>query len=154
METKKPITESKSMNQTSYTFSFESNKTPKAIFKTLLDVKKWWVGFHEETILGSSKELNDIFSFKAGSGMHYTIQKLVELIPNKRMAWLVTESNLSYLESPSEWEQTRICFDISQEQNKTKITFTHEGLVPDIECYNACTNSWSNYLNVLKNKLS
>lgn len=136
-----------------FTYSFTSSKTPSAIFEFLLHIEQWWSGKYEETIKGKSEKVNDEFTFKAGGGAHYSKQKLVELIPNKKIAWLVTDSKLSFLSDTSEWIGTKICFDISKEDNKTKVTFTHDGLVPEIECYDACSVGWTQYMEQLKNKL-
>jgi hypothetical protein len=97
--------------------------------------------------------MGDEFSFLAGGGMHFCKQKLIELIPNKKIVWLVTESNLSFLENPKEWENTKLIFDISEKENKTKVTFTHKGLEPQIECYDGCSNAWTQYFQNLENTL-
>ena len=141
------------MKKDSFTKSFSSSKTSEEVFKTLLNVEQWWSGFYGETIKGKSKEVNDEFTFNAGGGAHYSKQKLIELIPNKRVVWLVTDSKLNFLSDTSEWNDSRICFDISAEKNKTMVTFTHDGLVPGIECYNDCSGGWTKYLGKLKNEL-
>lgn len=141
------------METKNFTYNFESTKSPDTIFSLLLDVKKWWSGFYEETIIGDSKKPNDVFSFKAGGSMHYTVQKLVEVIPNKKIVWLVTESNLSFLKETDEWNGTKIRFDIVDTGNNTKVTFTHEGLVPQFECYGACSSAWTDYMQQLENTL-
>ena len=136
-----------------YTFSLESSDTSKNIFDTLLNVRSWWIGLYSETIKGDTKKLNDEFTFSAGNGVHYSKQKLVELIPDKKIVWLVTDSNLNFLEKPNEWTGTKICFEISKKGNKSQITFTHQGLVPKIECYNSCSSAWTQYLENLAKKL-
>ncbi len=136
-----------------FTYSFTSSKTPAAVFELLLHIDQWWSGQYEETIKGKSEKVNDEFTFHAGGGAHYSKQKLAELIPNKKIVWLVTDSNLSFLSDTGEWTGTKICFDISMEDNKTKVTFTHDGLVPEIECYDACSGGWTKYLEQLKKKL-
>ena len=100
------------MKQENFTYRFTSSKTPREVFNLLLDAGKWWSGFYEETIEGKSKELNDEFTFKAGGGAHYSKQKLTELIPDKKIAWLVTDSNLTFLSDTGEWTGTRFGFDI------------------------------------------
>lgn len=152
---KKDFTATKNINmkKENFAYSFKSSKTPEDIFELLLDVEQWWSGLYEETIKGKSHKLNDEFSFKAGSGAHYSKQKLIELIPNKRIVWLVTDSKLNFLSDPSEWTNTKICFDISKEEDKTIVTFTHDGLTPQIECYNDCSGAWASYLENLKKKL-
>ena len=141
------------MKKDSYTNSFTSSKTSEEVFDVLLNVQQWWSGFYEETIKGKSKRVDDEFIFKAGGGAHYSKQKLIELIPNKKIVWLVTDSKLNFLNNASEWTGSKICFDISANNNKTKVTFTHDGLVPQIECYNDCSGGWSKYLGKLKNDL-
>ena len=137
-----------------FTYSFTSSKTPAAVFELLLHIDQWWSGQYEETIKGKSEKINDEFTFRAGGGAHYSKQKLVELIPNRKIVWLVTDSTLSFLSDTGEWTGTRICFDISTDDNKTKVTFTHDGLIPDIECYDACSGGWTKYLEQLKKKLN
>src|ERR1700748_628582 len=100
------------MKKENFVYSFTSSKTPDAIFPLLLDVEQWWSGLYGETIKGKSHQLNDEFSFEAGGGMHYSNQKLIELIPDRRIAWLVTDSNLTFLSDPGEWTNTKIGFDI------------------------------------------
>lgn len=136
-----------------YTYSFTTSKSPNEIFELLLNIDKWWSGIYEETITGSSQKPNDEFSFSAGGGMHFSKQKLVDLIPDKKIVWQVMESNLSFLENPKEWENTKLIFDILVTENGTRVIFTHEGLKPQIECYDQCSNAWTQYLHNLKNKL-
>ena len=137
----------------SFSFSFRSSKSADTIFELLLNIDKWWSGFYSETISGKSRAIDDEFTFSAGGGLHNTKQKLVELIPNKKIVWLVTESNLLFLNDTNEWTNTMIRFDISADVNKTTVTFTHDGLVPQIECYDQCSSAWSQYLEQLQEKL-
>lgn len=142
------------VNNPGFSYSFTSSKTPSEVFDLLLHIDKWWSGLYAESITGESKAVGDEFSFRAGEGMHYSKQKLVELIPDKKIVWQVTESNLRFLHDQNEWANTKLCFDLSAEEGKTKITFTHVGLLPQIECYDSCSNAWTQYLTNLKANLS
>ena len=137
-----------------YTFNFVTHKSPKEIFNLLLDINKWWSGIHKETITGNSKKLNDEFSFSAGGGVHYTMQKLIELVPNTKIVWKVTDSNLSFLDNPKEWKNTKLVFDILEKEEKTHVQFTHIGLEPQIECYDSCSTAWAKYFQNLEEKLN
>jgi len=121
-------------------------KSPADVFSTLLNVRAWWSGLFDESFEGNSEKLGDEFSFRAGDGAHYTNQKLIELIPDKKVAWLVTEANLSFVDKTDEWKGTKFGFEISEEDNKTKVVFTHTGLVPEFECYDACAPEWTQYV--------
>ncbi len=138
------------MTNQNFQYSFSTSKNTSEVFAHLINPKKWWVGLFGETIEGKSEEINDAFSFRAGDGVHYSNQKLLELVANKKIVWLVTESNLSFLKNTNEWVGTKICFDIEQVGDKTKITFIHDGLVPQIECYNGCSSAWTQYLQNLQ----
>ena len=141
------------MKNQDFQYSLTTSIKQNEVFAYLLNPKNWWVGLFGETIEGNSKDINDEFSFRAGDGVHYSNQKLVELDTDKKIIWLVTESNLSFLKNTNEWAGTNICFDIEQESNKTKITFTHQGLIPQIECYGSCSSAWTQYLQNLKEHL-
>lgn len=142
------------MKKENFNYRFTTNKPITEVFEILLDPRQWWSGLFEETIKGQSKNAGDEFTFKAGGGIHFTRQKLSELVPDKKIVWHVTESNLSFLKHPAEWEGTTFRFDLETDGKNTVVTFTHEGLVPEIECYKNCSAGWTGYLDNLKKALN
>jgi hypothetical protein len=134
------------MNNQNFTMDIWVSKPSSAVYQQILDVRSWWSGLFDESFEGSSSAVGDEFSFTAGGGLHYTKQRLIELIPDSRIVWLVTEANLSFAEITDEWAGSRICFTLLPEANGTRIKFIHEGLTPSCSCYTACSDGWNRYL--------
>lgn len=142
------------MTAQNFQYSFTTSKGTAEVFAHLLNPKNWWVGLFEERIDGKSNAINDEFSFSAGGGAHYSNQKLTELVAGSKITWLVTESNLSFLHNTNEWAGTKLCFTIEEVGDQTKVTFTHDGLVPHFECYGGCSRAWTQYLQNLEQHLA
>ena len=127
------------MENKNYTATIEVAKSPNEVFNAINDVTKWW----SQDFEGNSTRLNDEFIINH-PGKHYSKQKLVEVIPDKKIVWLVTESNLSWIKNnKEEWTNTKMIFEIASEGNKTILHFTHQGLVPEQECYVMCERGWN-----------
>jgi uncharacterized protein YciI len=124
----------------SFTLSIELSKSPDIIFASINNVSKWWGG---KDLKGNNTKLNDEFIINH-PGSHYSKQKVVEMIPDKKIVWLVTDSILNWLKkNQHEWTNTRLIFEISSDDNKTMLHFTHEGLLPQMECYDRVSEGWS-----------
>jgi hypothetical protein len=117
------------------------NTTPAEAFKAINNVKAWW----SSTLKGHSEKLNDAFFYQY-KDMHRSTQKLVEVIPDKRVVWLISDCMLSFVQKKDEWDGTTVSFDLSQKGDQTEIVFTHYGLVPAVECFDACCGGWNHYL--------
>ncbi|HYV90905.1 MAG TPA: SRPBCC domain-containing protein [Chitinophagales bacterium] len=127
------------MEKKNYTTTIEVAKSPKDVFNCINNVSKWWSKEFE----GSSTKLNDEFIIRFGD-RHYSKHKLVEVVPDKKVVWLVTDSKLNWIEKDkNEWTNTKMIFEITTKGDKTVLHFTHEGLVPEKECYAKCEQGWN-----------
>ncbi|HLX90148.1 MAG TPA: SRPBCC domain-containing protein [Puia sp.] len=127
------------MNNKSYTTTIELNKSANEVFKCLSEVPKWW----SKDYRGRSTNVGDEFIIQHGD-LHYSRQRLIEIVPDKKVVWLVVDSRLSWLENDkNEWTNTKMVFDVESNGDKTMIHFTHEGLAPGKECYERCEQGWN-----------
>ena len=129
------------MKQQDYHIRITVDADAHEVFESFNNVTLWWT----ENLEGSSQKLNDEFTVRFGD-VHYSKQKLVEMVPDKKVVWLVKDSKLNFIKDKQEWTNTKIIFEIRTQNNQTQINFTHVGLVPDIECYHACSDAWSQYI--------
>jgi len=120
-----------------YTTSILVNQSPEQVFNAIIHVRDWWQG----EIIGDTGKKGDEFTYQMGE-VHFSKQLVTEFIPNEKLAWRVTESRINFVTDKQEWVDTEIVFQISPEGSQTKLTFTHRGLVPSIECYGGCSGAW------------
>ena len=117
------------------------DQTPKEAFDAINNVRGWW----SEEIEGGTEKLNDEFKYHY-EDLHRSQMKLIEVIPDKKVIWLVKDNYFKFTKDKSEWTGTKISFEISKKDNKTQIRVTHLGLVPEYECFDVCSNSWTYYM--------
>jgi hypothetical protein len=128
----------------SFSTSFTVDQTPDEVFAAINNVRGWWSG--DPGVEGPTAALGDEFTYRY-EGFHMSRQKVTELIPGRKVVWLVTDSQLTFVEDKSEWNGTKIMFDIARRGDRTEVTFTHLGLIPDYECYESCSSAWGTYIN-------
>lgn len=124
-----------------FTTTIRVDASAQAAFDAINDVSGWW-----GRITGTTTAVGDEFVYVV-PGLHYSGFRIVDLEPRRRVAWLVTGSYLDFVEDKQEWNGTTVRFDIAEGPEGTQITFTHEGLETEVECYEACSNAWSMFVN-------
>ena len=128
------------MTTTDFVSTLLVDQTPEEAFNAINNVRGWW----SEEIEGSTDKLNEEFTYHY-EDVHRSKMKIIELIPNKKVAWLVLDNYFNFTRDESEWIGTKIIFDITEKGDKTEIRFTHEGLV-QYECFEICRDAWTNYI--------
>jgi len=129
------------MKKQDFTTAILVDQTPMEAFDAINNVRGWWTG----KIDGPTDTLGDEFTYRF-KDFHYSKHQLIEAIPGEKIVWLITESSINFVKDKNEWLGTKIIFDIAPAGDKTEIRFTHQGLIPARECYDACSNAWTGYV--------
>ena len=58
-----------------------------------------------------------------------------------------SDAQLKFVKNKTEWNGTKVVFEIAKKGDKTELRFTHVGLVPSFECYSDCSGAWGFYIN-------
>lgn len=133
------IQKSNMMNSQSFHCTIASGLSPIEASERINRVWDWWTKSFE----GASARAGDTFTVRFGKT--FVSFRVAKMIPGKKTVWDVTDSYLAWLDK-REWNGTRIIFEITASGGKTDVTMTHEGLVPEIACYENCQEGWTFYI--------
>lgn len=129
------------MKPSDFTTTIQVDQSPEHVFRAITNVRGWW----SEEIEGNTEKLNDEFRYHF-EDVHRSEIKLTEVVPGKKIVWLVKENYFKFTNDKSEWTGTSISFEIAEKDGKTQQTFTHRGLTPEFECFDVCRNAWTQYI--------
>jgi uncharacterized protein YndB with AHSA1/START domain len=125
-----------------FTTTIVVEQSPNEVFAAISDVRGWW----SHDIEGRTDELGAEFTFR-GRDIHRSQIKVVELVPGRKIVWLVLDNYMNFIEDQSEWKDTRISFEISPAGDGAQLRFSHLGLVPEYECFEVCSSAWGFFIN-------
>jgi hypothetical protein len=114
------------MKNQNYTVAIEVAKSPNDVFNHVIDLSKWW----PEEFVGESIKLNTEFVFKTGDS-HYSKNRVVEFVPDKKVVWLTTESIRKT--DNYDWTGTKFIFELTPKGDNTLLKFTYDGVVLENE---------------------
>jgi uncharacterized protein YndB with AHSA1/START domain len=129
------------MKSANLTYSFLVDRSPEEAFAAINDVRGWWSG----NIEGKTDQLGAEWTYRY-EDLHYSKQKVTELVPGKKIVWEVIDSRLGFVADKHEWNDTTITFELAKKGRKTEVRFSHLGLTPDVECYDDCSSAWRSYI--------
>ncbi len=120
-----------------------SNTTLRKVYDsvaTIDGISKWWT----TEVNGISRE-DHIIEFKFGAGR--TDFTVIKLEPNKKVEW-------KCISGPSDWIDTRIEFEISEQDTEVVLLFKHSGWRKEVDFMHHCSTQWAYFLMGLKDELS
>lgn len=134
-------TQSRNAAARDYRTTFTVAQAPVDVYNAIVNVRGWW----SEEIEGATDTVGQSFDYHF-QDIHRAKIHVDELLPGRRVTWTVTKNYFSFTADQSEWTGTRIVFDITDTPAGTDVAFTHIGLVPDYECFDACSDGWRTYI--------
>src|SRR5579871_5568646 len=91
------------MKKKDFTTSISVDKTPSEVFAAINNVRGWW----SENIKGDTDKVNGVFDYSY-QDVHRCKIKVTELVPGKRVEWLVLDNYFKFTEDKSEWLNTKV----------------------------------------------
>ena len=130
------------MSSQNYSTTFVVDQTPEGTFAAITNIRGWWSG----QIEGRTDQLGAEFTYRY-QDIHYSKQRITELVQGQKVMWHVLEAYLNFTEDPDEWVGTDITFEVTRKGDQAEVSFSHLGLVPEFECFDKCSNAWGFYIN-------
>ncbi|MEP1094841.1 MAG: SRPBCC domain-containing protein [Cyclobacteriaceae bacterium] len=109
----------------------------KSLFSAITqNLDQWW-GKVDTSVEKEGDE------FKISFGKAFWKFRISLFVSNEKVTWECVDGQPEF---EHEWVGTRIHWDISEEGDETKLSFTHEGLTPSFECYDVCAPTWDMFI--------
>ncbi len=135
------------MEKLDYKYVFTTSEPVTEALEAIGEVQDWWASDFE----GSSKKVDDEFTVHFDE-VYVTFQ-IIEMIPDQHIVWLVTDCFLDWVKDKKEWKGTKIIWEVTSLNDLTRVSMTHLGLVPTLECYNDCRVGWDFHIGTSLYKL-
>jgi uncharacterized protein YndB with AHSA1/START domain len=129
------------MDNHNFTTTIVVEQSPSEVFKAINNPRAWW----SASIEGHPDKLNEHWNYHFGDN-HRSKIKTIEMVPDKKVVWLIEENYFKDAKDQSEWVGNKITFEISKQGDKTQLVFTQIGLVPTYDCYKSCDWAWTGFV--------
>jgi len=120
-----------------YNQEFTTNVNPEIIFKAITQHLNDWWGNTDNTVFKVGDEFTTSF------GNAFWKFQIIEFELNNKVTWKCIDGKPEF---NAEWIGTSIYWNISSSDEFTKITFIHDGLTPEFECYDICAPTWDMFI--------
>lgn len=131
------------MNKQNYQQTITVSASAKEAYQSLTTgFDNWWT-----TTRGNSYiEVGDRIKFTFPPNASYWTLEAKQLLPGKEVVLECVEAYHLIDGKPdapqTEWLGTTTRWEIEPDGDKTAICFTHDGLIPDLHCYEVCKAGW------------
>ena len=107
------------------------------------NLAEWWG--KQDNIIDQAKVV-----FKVSWGEPWYEFKVIHFERNKEMVWECIDANQKIVDLENiekEWVGTKIIWTLTKLSDaRTELQFKHEGLVPELLCFDFCSKSWDHFL--------
>ena len=142
---KSPSAHPQKNHQKDFHCEISINASPQKVFTALTEQKglqNWWTPTcSAEAKVGSKAKFN--------FDKTYNVMEIEKLIPNKQVIWRCVDQyhNSPNLTKHDEWVGTQIIFNLKENtKGGTDLSFTHQGLAEDLQCYAQCFKGWTHFI--------
>jgi uncharacterized protein YndB with AHSA1/START domain len=138
------------MSRQSYSTEIQIAAKPESVYKAITkDIDKWWTELSNQALQVGDPS---VVRFEKKTSWVMTVS---EAFHNRLLVWKVAEAHhdIEGIAKKDEWKGTIIKWKIVENETGSKVTLTHHGLVPELECFAICQAGWSYFLGSLKDYL-
>ena len=138
------------MARQSYSAEILISAKPESVYEAITgDIDKWWTELSNQAV-----QVGDQLTVRFEKTACW-VMTVSRVIPNRLLVWKVIDANhdIEDLTNKDEWLNTTIKWEIAENETGSKVTLTHHGLVPVLQCYEICHAGWDYFLGSLKNYL-
>ena len=120
-----------------YSQNIKVSARSEKVFKAITsELNEWW-GRTDKSV----SKIDDEFTTRFGSA--FWKFRAIEFIENEKITW---ECIGGEPEFNAEWIHTKIVWKLSEENENTIVQFLHDGLTPEVKCYNICAPTWDMFI--------
>jgi hypothetical protein len=123
-----------------FQYYIEVDNAVRDPFDAIADVSAWWA----KDFTGTARAAGDAFTVRFGET--FAEFRIDHVAAGRHVVWEVVDSRLPWLSDEKEWNGTRIAWNVSRQNNTTRVSMRHIGLTPQILCYEKCRAGWSHFV--------
>lgn len=130
------------MTKQSYRKTIDVQAPPSAAFEAVTKgVEHWWTRPDQPLI-----NIGDRAKFNFPPGVSYWTFELTGMKPSTWVEWTCVDALHIHEGKPkeieTEWLNTQVLWQISEHEGGSRIELRHDGLTPDLLCYDVCEAGW------------